>query len=297
MEGVRVTVLGGTGRMGSWFARYFKEKGCEVVIWARTVERLIETAEKIGVDYALEAETAVRDSDLVMVSVPISGVIEVVRRVSPHVRRGAILFDVASVKGNIPELLKIEADRYKYNAVSIHPMFGPGAKGLQGQKIVIIPLEGHEEAARWLAGYFAENGAKVLFSNAKTHDRMVALTLALPHFLNIFFAVLLAESGETPRMLRDFSGTTFKLQVTLSESVLQENPNVYAEIQVENMPFKELLEKGEKIFREMLEIVKSGDKNSFIQQFLKARGWAVKDEKSKEAYAKMYRMIELLDEN
>ncbi|MBS7288688.1 MAG: prephenate dehydrogenase/arogenate dehydrogenase family protein, partial [Candidatus Freyarchaeota archaeon] len=184
---MRVAILGGTGRMGTWFARYFKGRGCDVVVWARTVERLVRVAEEVGVEYDVEAEGAVRGADLVVVSVPISAVPEAVRRVSPGVKRGAILFDVASVKGEIPEVLRVEGDRHGYRAVSVHPMFGPGAKDIMGQRIVVIPLRGHEEAARWLADYFKEDGAVVMFSDAETHDRMVALTLALPHFINILF--------------------------------------------------------------------------------------------------------------
>jgi len=291
---LKVTILGGTGRMGAWFARYFKEKGCRVVIWARTVERLVKVAEDVGAEYKLEAEEAVNDADMVMVSVPISVVPETVKKVSPYVKKGAILFDVASVKGVIPEVLRVEGDKNGYRTASVHPMFGPGARGIKGQKIVVIPVRGHEDAAKWLADYFAEDGANVMFSDAETHDRMVALTLALPHFVNIFFALLLSESGEKPEFVRKFSGTTFSLQLTISESVLQESPDVYAEIQMENEKFKETLRRGEELFKRLSGAVLSGDKNEFVKQFLKAREWTLKDEESGRAYQKMYRMIEAL---
>ncbi len=291
---MKVAILGGTGRMGVWFAKYFKEKGYRVVIWARTIERLVSVAEDVGAEYDLKAEEAVEGADMVMVSVPISAVPETVRRVSPHVKKGAILFDVASVKGVIPDVLRVEGDRNGYRAVSIHPMFGPGAKGIKGQKIVVIPVKGHEDAAKWLAEYFAKDGANVMFSDAEAHDRMVALTLALPHFVNIFFGLLLSESGEKPESIRKFSGTTFSLQLTISESVLQESPDVYAEIQMENEKFKEMLGKGEELFKRLSRAVLSGDKNGFVEQFLRARKWTLEDEEARLAYQKMYRMIEAL---
>lgn len=291
---MKVAILGGTGRMGAWFARYFKRRGCDVVIWARTLENLVKMAEEIGVSYALSAEEAVRDADLVLVSVPISAVPEVVRRVSPHVKRGAIVFDVASVKGRIPEVLRDEGAAHGYKAASLHPMFGPGAKGVKGNKIVVIPLEGFEEAARWLANYFAEEGAEIIFSDAETHDRMVALTLSLPHFINIFFALLLSDLNANPEELRRFSGTTFSIQFTVSESVLQESPNVYAEIQMENEAFKRVLERGKELFEALSRAVQLGNKEKFTELFCKAREWTLSDRESREAYEKMYRIIEAL---
>ncbi|MEM4447116.1 MAG: prephenate dehydrogenase/arogenate dehydrogenase family protein [Candidatus Jordarchaeales archaeon] len=291
---MKVAILGGTGRMGAWFARYFKRKGCDVVIWARTIENLVKVAEEIGVSYALSAEEAVKDADLVLVSVPISAVPEVVKKISPHVKRGAIVFDVASVKGKIPEVLREEGVAHGYKAASLHPMFGPGAKGIEGNKIVVIPLEGFEETAKWLADYFAEEGAEIIFSDAETHDRIVALTLALPHFVNIFFALLLSDLNVNPEELRKFSGTTFSVQFTLSESVLQENPNVYAEIQMENEKFKHVLERGKAIFEALSQVVYSGNKEKFTELFSKAREWTQGDRESREAYRKMYQIIEAL---
>ena len=51
-EGIMVSILilGGTGETGSWFARYFKEKGFDVAVWGPSGK--VEVAERLGVRYA-----------------------------------------------------------------------------------------------------------------------------------------------------------------------------------------------------------------------------------------------------
>ncbi|MHA1606107.1 MAG: prephenate dehydrogenase/arogenate dehydrogenase family protein [Candidatus Freyarchaeota archaeon] len=289
---MRVAILGGSGRMGSWFARYFRMKGCDVILWARNIERLANVARSIGVSYASDAAAAVRDADIVMVSVPVSAVVETVRMVSPFVRRNALLFDVASVKGEIPDVIGREGLKHGYRAVSLHPMFGPGARGIEGQRVIVIPLKGHEEAARWLADYFARDGAKVIFSDKETHDRMVALTLALPHFLNIAFTAYLADTGEEVERLMEFSGTTFSIQLILSESVLQENPLVYADIQMENEEFKKTVKGVTCVIQQLCNVILEKDKEMFIEVFGKARRWTAKDAQKRQAYEKLYKIFE-----
>lgn len=40
------TDTGGTGETGSWFARYFREKGWEVAVWGPSGR--VEVAERLG---------------------------------------------------------------------------------------------------------------------------------------------------------------------------------------------------------------------------------------------------------
>ncbi len=46
----RLLILGGTGETGSWFARYFKDKGFDVAVWGPSGKT--DVAASIGVRYA-----------------------------------------------------------------------------------------------------------------------------------------------------------------------------------------------------------------------------------------------------
>lgn len=64
----KVAILGGTGKMGRWFAHFFKNKGYSVVISGRTPERARSVADEIGVDAATSSAEAVRGANIVVVA-------------------------------------------------------------------------------------------------------------------------------------------------------------------------------------------------------------------------------------
>jgi len=66
----KVLILGGTGEMGQWFTRFFKERGYEVTVWGKGGK--VEIARKLNVPFASDLEAAIPENDIVIVSVPIN---------------------------------------------------------------------------------------------------------------------------------------------------------------------------------------------------------------------------------
>ena len=91
----RILILGGTGETGSWFARYFKEKGFDVAVWGPGGK--VDVAERLGVRYARDMILEVEESDIVLVSVLIEKTVEVIRMVAPRRHPGRLLMDVTSI--------------------------------------------------------------------------------------------------------------------------------------------------------------------------------------------------------
>ena len=94
----RIALIG-IGLIGSSIARDVKELGLaeEVVISTRSAETL-RLAEELGLGtrYVASAAEAVRDADLVIVSVPVGASEEVAKQISPNLKPGAIVTDVGS---------------------------------------------------------------------------------------------------------------------------------------------------------------------------------------------------------
>lgn len=294
MGAPKMVIIGGSGRMGVWFAQYFKNKGYTVVLSARNREKLIAAAESLKVNYAENNEEAVKNADFVMVSVPISSVPNIIKEIAPHLSRKTIVFDITSVKGEIIKTLEEQSLKYGFKAVSIHPMFGPGAKNLMGYIIVIIPVTGSEDAAEKLGRIFSEDGAKLVLTDGQTHDRMISTVLGLPHFLNILFGKALLEVPDTLPQIKEFSGTTFALQLLLAECVFRENPELYSEIQMSNKEFLKFLDRMEGTFRELKEVVQKNERMEFIKIFKMVREKLVKDVDYATAYDKFYQIIGIL---
>ncbi len=117
---VKVALIGGRGQMGRWFERFFLAQGLEVL-----------TAD---LDTTPTPQEAVRQADLVVLSVPIPKVTEVVRELAPAMRPDAGLIDLTSVK---QRPLSAMLAHFPGEVVGTHPLFGPHAKTIVGQTVVL----------------------------------------------------------------------------------------------------------------------------------------------------------------
>ncbi len=124
--------------------------------------------------------------DAVILSVPISAFEATLKKVKPFLGSGTVVVDVATVKGHIGKLLKKYLKGRRY--LSTHPMWGPESykkKGnsVQGLRIVVTDhtLAAEEYAA--LRAALKSIGFDVIEMTAKQHDKHLAATLFLTHFL------------------------------------------------------------------------------------------------------------------
>jgi len=285
----RVVILGGTGKMGRWFARLLRDKGFDVAIHSRSPERAAKAAEELRVDY-IESIDSVRDADMVVVSTSLGSTAETIRRVSKRVRPNAILFDVASVKGDIIEALE-EARALGIRAISVHPMFGPGAMSLKGKRVIVIPIGEDPELVKEVLSLFEGAEAHIL-NSGEAHDTMVALTLSLPHFLNIAFGKTL-KSTDIREVLK-FAGTTFELQLLVTEAVCSEDPDLYYEIQSRNKAFARVLDAFIESVRKVALTVREKDREAFAKSFEEARATLSKDSNFANAYERFYKAYEAI---
>ncbi len=94
---MRIAIIGGSGKMGRWFASFLLKEGKEVILIGRNKERLLEVKQQLGVEVSTGME-AVSTADLVVISVPVDSFEEVVRRLQPHLNPEQNIIDVTSVK-------------------------------------------------------------------------------------------------------------------------------------------------------------------------------------------------------
>lgn len=286
----RITIIGGTGRMGKWFAKFFLNKGYNVIISSRSPKKAAAIAKEIGVKYETNCFKASRSADVVLIATPIEVTAEIIKKISKIMKTGSILFDIASVKGKIIKALK-EAEALGIRTLSVHPLFGPGTKKIDGKKIVIIQVNKSAELLKEISELF--KGASIhVIDSGKEHDKMIALTLSLPHFINIVFGKIISKFDI--KELKKFKGTTFTLQLLISESVLSEDPDLYYEIQKQNQVFSEILNILFEVIKESASLIKNGDKEQFCSEFNEAKVALSRDPKFKQAYENFNKAIAVL---
>jgi prephenate dehydrogenase len=286
---VKIAIIGGYGKMGMWFARHLKKEGCQVIIAGRDQSRLAQAAEQLGVE-AVSSHDAVNQADTVILSLPIDGFEAVVEDIAPFTHEGQLIFDVTSVKG-MP--VRAMHDFIKNGTVlGTHPMFGPGADGLANQRFVLTPTNNkEEELAGKVKKYLEERQARVVLMSPQEHDEIISIVLGLSHFIALVAADTLLQTGKLEKASA-VSGTTFKLLLTLAESVLSEDPAFYASLQMglpDNVKLQGIMSETLQQWRD---IIGSNDRAEFTskmsalkQAFLSA------DPHFKQAYNNMYKLI------
>jgi len=167
----------GFGRFGQLAARHLRDHFDVVVTDARDIA---EDAGRVGVRTAALVEVA--GCDTVMLAVPVQALEHTLADVASHVRPGALVIDVASVK-MLPARWMAEALPVGVDIVATHPLFGPQSarRGLEGQPLVICPVRG--EAHHRVAEFGRKLGLKVSVTTPEEHDREMAYVQALTHLI------------------------------------------------------------------------------------------------------------------
>jgi prephenate dehydrogenase len=222
---LRVAVLGAAGGMGSFFARYFRRQGQDVVVF--DVRRPAKFP--AGFSAAKSNSDAVRGADVVVVAVPMGTTAAVVREVSPDLKRGSIVVEMTSVKGDALAELRTICKSSGATLLSIHPMFGPLSKE-KNFKMCVVGGRKDEAAARL---FFP--GARTILLGPKEHDRLMAYTLSLVHLLNLAFASAVVRSMGLDQF-KIIATPLASAQLNLSQAVLSQDPDLFSRIQTEN-PF------------------------------------------------------------
>ena len=132
---------------------------------------------------------------IVILSVPISVFRDTLETIAPLLAPDTLVIDVCSVKEYPVRLMK-ELLPEQVSILATHPMFGPdsAAHALQGRKIVVCTERINVSAYQKIKAYLVSKGLTVIETTPETHDRQIAVSLALTHFIGRS----LAEFGATP---------------------------------------------------------------------------------------------------
>lgn len=225
----KIAIIGGSGKMGRWFAHFLLEEGKEVIITGRDERRLLEAKKELGVKVATNV-AAVKWADAVLVSVSLDSFEAVIKEISPHIQPEQIVIDITSIKGFPVEVMH----RHIKSGLVLgtHPMFGPSAESISSQNFVLTPTDEEEKAlARKLQEYLEDRGARVTMMTPQEHDELMAVVLGLSHFIGLVSADTLASCDNLHQM-KEVSGSTYRLLLTLVRAVISEDPAFYASLQM-----------------------------------------------------------------
>jgi len=208
-----IAIVGVNGKMGKWFANYFHKMGFKV--------KGFDTNNEIKEKFIIKANSLVScilQIDYVLLCTPTKNTPEIIRLISKEMKRGSYLIEISSHKSKTAQtLLKTPS---KINPICIHPMFGPSIKNITGRNVIIVPIKDAQKELTATKLLFP--GANFVTIDAVEHDKKIAVILGLTHLINIAFANILAKD-EKISLTEKMSGTTFKAQRIIAESILTES--------------------------------------------------------------------------
>jgi chorismate mutase / prephenate dehydrogenase len=223
-SGKRALVIGGRGKMGSWFAEFLASQGFRVAISD-------PQGGLPGFDIVADWPADALDFDLIVLATPLSATADLLKILAQRSPRG-LIFDLGSVKTPLRAGLDALVDA-GCRVTSLHPMFGPDTELLSGRHVIFIDL-GNSDALKQAQELFAPTMAEQVVMGLDEHDRLIAYVLGLSHAVNIAFFTALADSGEAAPRLARLSSTTFDAQLDVASRVAAESPDLYFEIQNSN---------------------------------------------------------------
>ncbi len=169
----------------------------------------------------------------VVLAVPVSRLNEVVAGIGPHLRQGALVLDVGSVKV-IPADVMLRGLPSHVGIVATHPLFGPQSArdGIRGLKIAVCPVRG---TAAWRVGAFLRRtlGLQVIVTTPEAHDREAAMVQGLTHLI----AKVLVQMEPLPTRMTTRS---FELLMQGVDMVRHDAPEVFQAIEQSNPYTREM---------------------------------------------------------
>ncbi|MBQ3473770.1 MAG: prephenate dehydrogenase [Methanobrevibacter sp.] len=265
---MKIGIIGGTRGLGKTVAWYLKDFDYDVTITGRDAIIGKQVSEELGIKYSDNNKKIVQESDIVIISVPISSTESVIEELGPFMKEGSLMLDVTSVKEGPSNKMK-ECLSEGVEFIPTHPVFGPRTTDLKGQIIVLTPLEKGKWYPR-IYKFLEDKGMRIIETTPEHHDDMMGVVQVLTHFSYISTASAIEKLQVNIKDTQDYESPIYNLMIDTIARIVSQNPYLTYSIQHEN-------KRGEKIrqalfdsMTELKDALTKEDENQFVEIALRA---------------------------
>ncbi len=215
-----ITIIG-VGLIGGSFARVCKNKKLadRIIGFGRDEENLKRAVGLNVIDsYTLNLKDTVSNSDFILLATPVSTVIEIAREMMPYLKKGTIITDAGSVKGEIVNKIDKMLPKEIY-FVGAHPIAGTEKSGVEasfvelfeGSRCVMTPTSKTDpDVLEKVKAIWKETGSDVILMDADKHDRYLAAVSHLPHAVAYALVNTVGGLDEKEKGILSFSAGGFR---------------------------------------------------------------------------------------
>jgi cyclohexadieny/prephenate dehydrogenase len=275
----RIALIG-FGLIGGSIARAAKEQGLagEIVTTARSAKTRARVMELGIVDRVVETNTEAADgADLVILCIPVGACGAVAAEIASHLKPGAIVSDVGSVKGAVVHDMAPHLPA-GVHFVPAHPVAGTEHSGPDSgfaelfinRWCILTPPEGTDpKAVEKLRAFWAAIGAKVEIMTPDHHDMVLAITSHLPHLIAYTIVGTADElEGVTQSEVLKFSAGGFRDFTRIAAS----DPIMWRDVFLTNKDaVLEMLGTFNEDLSKLTRAIRRGDGEALFEHFTRTR--------------------------
>jgi prephenate dehydrogenase len=246
----KVTIVGGKGRMGQFFAQQLTKAGHNVQILGRK-------------DWE-QAEQLLAETDLVLISVPIEQTLDIIEQTCQYIAPTTAIADLTSIKTEpVAKMLTSHSGA----VMGLHPMFGPNIDSFATQKIVVCP--GRDDAAfQWLIDLMTFQGSEIIVCQPQEHDRAMAIVQAVRHFSQFGFGIFLTSKQIDLERSLSMASPNYRLEYEAVKRFFQQNSSMYVDIMLATETSRQTIAFLAQTYQDLADLIAKGDRDALIQTFI-----------------------------
>jgi cyclohexadieny/prephenate dehydrogenase len=270
----------GFGLIGGSIARAAREQGLagEIVTTARSAKTRARVKQLGIVDSVVETNAeAVDSADLVILCIPVGACGAVAQEIADHLKPGAIVSDVGSVKGAVVRDMAPHLPA-GVHFVPAHPVAGTEHSGPDSgfaelfinRWCILTPPEGTDpKAVESLRAFWAALGARVEMMTPDHHDLVLAITSHLPHLIAYTIVGTADELAQvTSSEVIKFSAGGFRDFTRIAAS----DPNMWRDVFLANKDaVLEMLGTFNEDLSKLTRAIRRGDGEALFEHFTRTR--------------------------
>ncbi|HNP96478.1 MAG TPA: prephenate dehydrogenase [Cyclobacteriaceae bacterium] len=238
---MKVTVVG-LGLIGGSIARDLRKNGlASEIIGVDQNEAHANTAVRLGiVDKVSTLETALSESDICILSIPVNAVTKVLPLILDQMNESTVVIDTGSTKAAICKAVDHHKKRSQF--VAAHPIAGTENSGpeaalnglFENKTMIICEKEKSSGHALSVASeVFKALKVKTIFMEPVEHDKHVAYVSHLSHVSSFLLGQTVMDIEKDERNIFALAGSGFASTVRLAKS----SPDMWAPIFEQNVEY------------------------------------------------------------
>jgi len=273
----------GTGLIGGSFCLALRQAGaCENITGAgRSVETLQKALQLKIIDaYETDISQAVKDADVIFVSVPLGAMQAVFEQIAAGLKQAgnykAVITDAGSSKQQVQKIAEQVFAEQANRFVAGHPIAGTENSGpdaafaelFKNRRVVLTPTDNTDaDAVKLITALWQKTGAMVELMDADHHDKVLAATSHLPHLLAFGLVHCLENMDDIEDIFR-FAAGGFRDVTRIASS----DPTMWRDICLNNQqPILAMMQRYKDELNMLYNALEAGDGEKLMEVFQHAK--------------------------